>query len=85
MDGIMGIEYRIEFAVPENYAPDVFLRHLPSPISRPKMYEIYSYAIEPWGFYFIDHVVDQETSSLALRLFLDEALAVSDSVRISTL
>lgn len=78
----LGIEYKIQFDVPENFDPSGVLQRLPSPVARKEMLEIYNYAIEPYGFYFIDNLVDRTTSSLALRLFIDAALSVSAVVRI---
>ena len=46
------------------------------------MSEIYNYRIEDDGVYFIDQLVDQETSSVALRKFIDEALTSSELVEI---
>lgn len=79
----MGIEYKVTFAVPNGYDPSNLLQSLPSPIAKTKMQEIYNYAIEQDGFYFIDHLVDKETASLALRLFIDAALKVSNVVQIT--
>lgn len=81
----MGIEYKIIFAVPSNFDPSSLLRSLPSPIAREEMAEIYNYAIEPDGFYFVDHLVNQAVASLALRRFIDAALAHSPSVQITAL
>jgi hypothetical protein len=81
----MGIEYKIQFIVPESYDPSSLLQGLPSPVAQKKMLEIYNYAIEPDGFYFIDHLVDKQTSSVALRAFIDAALSVSESIRITEL
>jgi hypothetical protein len=81
----MGIEYKIQFIVPESYDPSLLLQGLPSPVAREEMAEIYNYAIEPDGFYFIDHLVDKHTSSIALRTFIDAALSVSESIRITEL
>lgn len=79
----MGIEYKIQFIVPVDYDPSILLQNLPSPVARKEMLEIYNYSIEPDGFYFIDHLVDKTTSSLALRSIIDAALAVSPSVNIT--
>jgi len=79
----MGIEYKIKFAVPADYNPASLFQKLPSPIDRRAMAEIYSYAIEADGFYFIDNLVDRAVAAVALRSFLDEALCFSQSVEIS--
>lgn len=78
----MGIEYKIKFAAPSDFNPSGLFEKLPSPIAREKMMEIYNYAIEPDGFYFIDHLVDGAVASVALRRFIDVALAHSQSVEI---
>ena len=76
----MGIEYKIKFAVPDDYDPTTLFRRLPSPIDRRAMAEIYNYSIEADGFYFVDHLVDPAVAAVALRRFLDEALRLSNSV-----
>lgn len=78
----MGREYKIKFAVPVGYEPASLFRRLPSPIDRQAMTEIYNYAIEADGFYFVDHLVDGEVAAVALRSFLDEALGLADSVEV---
>ena len=78
----MGIEYKIRFAVPPDYNPGPLFQKLPSPIHRRAMAEIYNYAIEADGFYFVDHLVDRGVAAVALRSFLDEALRLVPSVEI---
>lgn len=78
----MGIEYKIQFSVPENYDPTSLLQNMPSPVASKETLEIYNYSIEPDGFYFIDHLVDKQVSSHALRLLIDAALSVSVSIQI---
>jgi hypothetical protein len=78
----MGIEYKIRFQVPTDYDSTRLFDKLPSPIHLQTMTEIYNYSIESGGFYFIDHLVDRNVASMALRLFIDEALLNSDSVEI---
>jgi hypothetical protein len=80
----MGMEYKIEWDMPDGYDPSAVLRKLPSPISR-QMTEIYNYKVEKDGFYFIDNLVDQGVAGHAMKRFIDEALAHSDSVRIREL
>ena len=77
----MGIEYKIKFAVPSGYDPSSLFKRLPSPIAG-GMVEIYNYSIEPDGFYFVDHRVDHEVASIALRRFIDEALGQAQSIEI---
>ncbi|WP_238707578.1 hypothetical protein [Comamonas testosteroni] len=49
------------------------------------MDEIYSYAIEPDGFYFIDHLADRTVAAVALQSLLDEALGLNDAVELTQL
>jgi hypothetical protein len=79
----MGIEYKIKFAVPKDYDPAALFRRLPCPIDRRAMAEIYNYAIEVDGFYFVDHLVDPAVAAVALRSFIDEALRFSHSVEVT--
>jgi hypothetical protein len=79
---IMGIEYKIKFAMPRDFNPSALLNKLPSPIDGTSIVEIYNYAVESDGFYFVDHLVSRDVASVALRLFLDEALVHSPSVQI---
>ena len=76
----MGIEYRIEFVVPQRYDRSALERKLPSPAqgSRPP----YDYAVEPYGFYFIDHLTAPEIAALAFKRLVDEALLHGDRVQI---
>ena len=78
----MGREYKIKFVVPVSYEPAGLFRRLPSPIDRRTGAEIYNYAIEADGFYFVDHLVDREVAAVALRNFLDEALGLAHSVEV---
>ena len=78
----MGIEYKIKFAVPGDFDPSALFSRLPSPIARGPMAEIYNYAIQPDGFYFIDHLVNQEVAAVAFRTFIDEALAHAQVIEI---
>ncbi len=78
----MGREYKIKFAVPVDYDPAPLFRRLPSPIGRQAMTEIYNYAIEADGFYFVDHLVDRNVAAVALQAFLDEALVFGHVIEI---
>ncbi|SHG37828.1 hypothetical protein [Massilia sp. CF038] len=78
----MGIEYSIQFLVPENFNSSALLNKLPSPISHVSTLKIYEYAFGPDGFYSIDHLVNRELASLALRVLIDEALSHSVTVQI---
>ena len=78
----MGIEYKIKFAVPENFSPTGLFKKLPSPIEHGKTAEIYNYAIEADGFYFVDQLVNKDIAAVALRLFIDEALSHSQPIQI---
>lgn len=64
----VGIEYKIKFVMPMNFAPSALLGKLPSPIERSAMAEIYNYAVESDGFYFVDHLVKREIASEVFRL-----------------
>lgn len=81
----MGIEYKIKFAVPINYDSASLLRKLPSPIDRHSRIEIYNYAIEADGFYFVDNLGDRNVAAVALRSLLDEALRFSHTVELTEL
>ena len=74
-------EYMIEWTQPTGYDPFEVLQRLPSPISR-DMEEIYNYAVKPEGFYLIDRHVDPAVAGHAMKLFVDEALAYSSSVKV---
>ena len=78
----MGLEYKLRFNVPENYDPTQLFKKLPSPIHRPSMTEIYNYKIERDGFYFVDHLVDEAISAKAFKLFVNEALSLSEQVEL---
>ena len=78
----MGREYKIKCEVPGKAEIDAMFRRLPSPIHRNPLAEIYNYKIEADGFYFIDHLVDTETASVALRIFIDAALGSNQSIEI---
>lgn len=81
----MGLEYKIIF---ENKNKDGYVnlfKKLPSPIKKPELVEIYNYSIEDYGFYFIDHLVDDNISSLAFKVFIDEALCHNNTVNIEEL
>ena len=78
----MGIEYKIKFSVPQGYDSSALLNHLPSPIHRATMTEIYNYKVERDGFYFVDHLVDEKVASVAFKRFVDEALRYGSSITI---
>jgi hypothetical protein len=79
----MGREYKIKCKVPGEADLKAMFRRLPSPIHREPLAEIYNYRVEADGFYFVDHLVDTRTASLALRVFLDAALVSNQTVEIS--
>ncbi|ACY31863.1 MULTISPECIES: hypothetical protein [Comamonas] len=81
----MGREYKIKFVVPGNYDPTALLGRLPNPNNPEVMGEAYSYAIEPDGFYFIDHLADRTVAALALQSLLDEALGLNDTIELTQL
>ena len=80
----MKVEYKIKCVIPNDYDPSEVLRKLPSPISS-NMTEIYNYSVEPYGFYFLDNLVDQKTAGHAMKLFIDECFKHSGSVEIQKL
>jgi len=80
----MKAEYKINFEMPKSYDPSEVLSKLPSPIS-PKMTEIYNYSVQSYGFYFLDNLVDQWTAGHAMKLFVDEGLKYSRTVKIQKL
>jgi hypothetical protein len=81
---LMGIEYKIQWQMPDDYHPFSVLRKLPSPISR-QMTEIYNYAVKEDGFYFFDNFVDHGVAGHAMKLFIDEALKYTKEVSIRRL
>ncbi|NIF85456.1 hypothetical protein F3J24_18290 [Comamonas sp. Tr-654] len=81
----MGLEYKIRFSVPGSYDPAVLLRKLPNAVNRELMCDAYGYAVEPDGFYFIDHLVDRTIAAVALQSLLDEALRFTDSIELTQL
>jgi hypothetical protein len=79
----MGREYKIKCVVPCKEDLEAMFRRLPSPIHRKPLAEIYNYKVEADGFYFIDHLVDAKTASVAFRIFIDAALSSSETIEIS--
>jgi len=79
----MGREYKIKCSVPDDAGIQAMFRRLPSPIHREPLAEIYNYKVEADGFYFVDHLVDTKTASVALRVFIDAALASNPTIEIS--
>jgi len=77
----MKVEYKIKFEMPKDYDPSDVLMKLPSPISS-KMTEIYNYSVEPYGFYFLDNLVDQKVAGYAMKLFIDECFKYSKRIEI---
>ena len=78
----MGIEYKIKFNVPQGYDSSALFKRLPSPIDRLTMTEIYNFRIEPDGFYFVDHLVNDQVASVAFKKFVNEALSYGDLIQI---
>jgi len=62
----MGFEYKINFAVPNDYELAALFRRLPSLIDRRAMAEIYNYSIEADACYFVDQLVDPAVAAVAL-------------------
>jgi hypothetical protein len=78
----MGMAYKIKFLLPADYDAAALLHELPSPIDRTSMFEIYNFRVDADGFYFIDHLVDNEIASIAFRRFVNVALSYSQSIEI---
>ena len=78
----MGIEYKIKFNVPTGYDSSALFKKLPSPIDKASMTEIYNFKIEQDGFYFVDHLVNDQVASIAFKRFVNEALMHGGSVQI---
>ena len=78
----LGIEYKIKFSFPEGYNTSALLKKLPNPIDGATMTRIYDYKVEPDGFYFVDHLVDEKVASVAFKRFVNEALRHGSSVEI---
>ncbi|UHQ23430.1 hypothetical protein LVB77_01570 [Lysobacter sp. 5GHs7-4] len=76
----MGIEYTIEFVVPDHYDRSALQRKLPAAPQAPR--PPYDYTVEPYGFCFVDHLVDAEIAALAFKRLIDEALRHGDRVQI---
>ena len=81
----MGIEYKIIVQLPQAYEVAQVSRRLPSPTKQSEQFDIYSFAVESDGFYFVDHLVDELIAAKALRVLIDEALSHSPQVTISEL
>jgi len=81
----MGKEYKLKCKVPSDANLSAMFRRLPNPIHRHPLAEIYNYKVESDGFYFVDHLVDTKTASVALRVFIDAALSHNQTVEISEL
>lgn len=81
----MGKEYTIKCKIPPSQELQRMFARLPSPIHRAPLSEIYNYKVEKDGFYFIDHLVDTTTASVAFRVFIDAALLANETIVISEL
>ena len=78
----MGLEYKIKCDLPSDYSPRSVLMKLPSPIKKGTGEETYNYRVESDGFYLVDHLNERKTASIALQIFIDEALRHSESIEI---
>ena len=70
----MGIEYKIRFRVPPEFSGGPLAKRLPDATIPGSNWVEYEYGLEPDGFYFVDHCGKRETSSIAFRCLVDEAL-----------
>ncbi len=78
----MGREYKILCKPTEGAALHQLLRKLPPPFHRPQMQELYNYRVDEDGYYLVDHLIDRSVAATALQVFLDAALATSESITI---
>ena len=81
----MDKEYKIKCKVTPVADRERLFRHLPSPIHRNPLAEIYNFRVEADGFYFVDRLVDTNTASVAFRIFVDAALLSNKTIEISEL
>jgi hypothetical protein len=81
----MGVEYRIRFTVPADFSAEELARRLPDAAAPNSAWLEYEYRVEAGGFTFVDHCGKRETSSVALRCLVDEALRHDDAVVIEAL
>ena len=79
----VGKEDKIKCKVPNDAGIRAMFRRLPSPIHREPLAEIYNYKVEADGFYHVDHLIDTKTASVALRVFIDAALAANQTIELS--
>lgn len=76
----MGIEYKIRFELPRHYDRSKVEAKLPDAAGVAGA--IYGYAVEPDGFYFIDHLVAPDIAAMDFRRLVDEALLHGPLVQI---
>ncbi len=70
----MGFEYKIRFDVPPAFPEELLAKRPPDPTIPGSEWVEYDYKLEPYGFYFVDHGGNRETSSVAFRCLVDAAL-----------
>lgn len=81
----MGIEYKIGFTVPTDFAVEGISKRLPDRAIPSSTWNAYDWSLETYGFYFLDHLGNPEISSRAFRCLVDEALRHTRQVTIEEL
>ena len=81
----MGFEYKIRFEVPAGFDGASLVARLPDASIPNSAWSAFDYEVEPDGFYFVDHGGKRETSSVAFRVLVDEALRHGGPVVIEAL
>ncbi|MES2705336.1 MAG: hypothetical protein V4726_01920 [Verrucomicrobiota bacterium] len=78
----MGREYKILCKPMGGADLQHLLLQLPPPFKRSQMVEIYNYAVQDDGYYFIDHLVDRKVAASGFQIFLDAALSNNEAVTV---
>jgi hypothetical protein len=81
----MGLEYKIVCQPPTDSEFVRIRQRLPSSVSPSSEWPIYGFDVLADGIYFIDHTVDSQVASHALRVLLDSVLSGCDSVTLTEL
>ena len=76
----MGIEYKIRFKVPSDFSDEILAKRLPDATIPNSNWVEYGYTVEADGFHFVDHCGKRETSAIAFRCLVDEALRYDRAV-----
>jgi hypothetical protein len=78
----MGAEYKIRFRVPSGFSGERLAKRLPDATMPNSKFVEYEYRTEDDGFYFVDYGGKRETSSVAFKCLVDEALLHDEAVSI---